>query len=63
MLSYQSSLRKSPLAILLHALVMCSELPVDVPLYRLQTRLIEVLAERKHCSEDILVLGAGEHLI
>ena len=42
---------------------MCSELPVDVPLYRLQTRLIEVLAERKHCSEDILVLGAGEHLI
>ena len=42
---------------------MRSELPVDVPLYCLQARLIEVLTERKHRPEDILVLGAGEHLI
>ena len=42
---------------------MCCQLPVNVSLYRLQPRLIQVLTEGKHGPEDILVLGVGEHLI
>ena len=63
LLSYQSSLCMSSLAVLLRALVMRGELPINVPLYRLETSLIEVLTERKHRPEDVLVLGARRYWI